>query len=175
MTRVLRCFAEMWKFTLLFAVATACAGCAYSFTGAAVPEHWKSIAIPLFDDESGYGQPSLRETLTNQLIEKVQSDNTLQLADQKSSSVEMRGVITSVLPDQPIAVSQGVQASRLQITLKVRVTLIDNIKRKEVWSRDFTASGDYPGSAGLSGRDAGLRLAMDNLTDDLLLETLSAW
>lgn len=158
----------------LVAAAT-CAGCAYSFTGASVPQHWQSIAIPLFDDESNYGQPSLRENLTNLMIEKMQQDNTLRLADQSSASVELRGVISSILPDQPISVSQGAQASRLQIRLTVRVTLIDNSNNKEVWSKNFSANGDYDASSGLSGRESGLRQAMENLTDDLLLETVSAW
>lgn len=175
MSRTLCCYSNISYFYIVLTCAALCSGCAYSFTGASVPEHWKSIAIPLFDDDSNYGQPSLRENLTNMMIEKMQQDNTLRLADQSSASVELRGVITSVLPDQPISVAQGTQASRLQIRLTVRATLIDNANNKEVWSKNLSASGDYPASSGLSGREAGLKQAMENLTDDLLLETVSAW
>ncbi len=150
-------------------------GCAYSFTGASVPAHWKSIAIPLFDDESNFGQPSLREDLTNMLIQKFQQDNTLQLAARQSANVELRGVIISIIADQPIAVAQGAQASKLQVSLKTRVKLIDHVTNKEVWSKDFTATGDYPAASGQSGREQGLLQAMENMTDDLLLETVSAW
>ena len=41
--------------------------CIYSFTGAAVPTHLKTIAVPVADDRSGAGEPGLRELLTNQL------------------------------------------------------------------------------------------------------------
>ena len=41
------------------------AGCAYSFTGASVPSHLKTVAIPLVDDQSGFGEPGLREYFTN--------------------------------------------------------------------------------------------------------------
>jgi outer membrane lipopolysaccharide assembly protein LptE/RlpB len=173
--RTLCSYSNISYFYIVLTCAVLCAGCAYSFTGASVPEHWKSIAIALFDDESSYGQPSLRENLTNMMIEKMQQDNTLRLADQSSASIELRCVITSVLPDQPISVAQGTQASRLQIRMTVRATLIDNSNNKEVWSKNLSASGDYPASSGLSGREAGLRQAMENLTDDLLLETVSAW
>lgn len=175
MRTALRSYRNNLYFSIALLAATSLAGCAYSFTGASVPQHWKSIAIPLFDDESNYGQPSLRENLTNLMIEKMQQDNTLRLADQSSASVELRGVITSVLPDQPISVSQGSQASRLQIRLTVRATLIDNSTSKEVWSKNLSANGDYDASSGLSGREGGLRQAMENLADDLLLETVSAW
>jgi len=159
---------------IIFSVAVL-GGCAYSFTGASVPAHWKTIAVPLFDDESGFGQPSLREDLTNTLIQKFQQDNTLQFADRESANVELRGSITSVTADQPVAVAQGTQASRLQLSLKVRATLIDHVKNKEVWSKNFTATGDYPASGGQAGRESGLQQAIENISDDLLLETVSAW
>ncbi|MBE0643751.1 MAG: hypothetical protein IH600_06695 [Bacteroidetes bacterium] len=164
----------MYLSPIFLAVATF-GGCAYSFTGASVPAHWKSIAVPLFDDESNFGQPSLREDLTNMLIQKFQQDNTLQLADRQSANVELRGAIISIIADQPIAVAQGAQASRLQISLKTRVKLIDHVTNKEVWSKDFTATGDYTAASGQSGREEGLTQAMENMTDDLLLETVSAW
>ena len=173
--RNLRSFPISLYLSLIISTATIVGGCAYSFTGASVPAHWKTIAIPLFDDDSGFGQPSLREDVTNMLIQKFQQDNTLQLADRQSANVELRGAITSVIADQPIAVGEGTQASRLQVSLKARVTLIDHVMNKEVWSKDFSATGDYPASAGVSGRENGLQQAIENITDDLLLETVSAW
>ncbi len=175
MMRSLRSFWNILYLSTAFFSAAVLGGCAYSFTGASVPAHWKTIAIPLFDDESNFGQPSLREDLSNMLIQKFQQDNTLQLANRESANVELRGVIISIIADQPIAVAQGVQASRLQVSLRTRVTLIDHINNKEVWSKDFTATGDYTAASGQSGREQGLQQAMENMTDDLLLETVSAW
>ncbi|MBN1447272.1 MAG: LptE family protein [Bacteroidetes bacterium] len=171
----LRSFQISLYLSAIFFSAVLLAGCAYSFTGASVPAHWKTIAVPLFDDDSGFGQPSLREDVTNVLMQKIQQDNTLQLADKESANVELRGAITSVIADQPSAVGQGTQASRLELSLKVRVTLIDHVQNKEVWSKDFTATGDYPASEGQAGRENGLQQAIENITDDLLLETVSAW
>ena len=173
--RSLRSFQISLYLSLILSSAAILGGCAYSFTGASVPAHWKTIVIPLFDDDSGFGQPSLREDLTNQLIQKFQQDNTLQMADKQSANVELRGAITSIVADQPIAVGEGTQASRLQLNLKARVTLIDHVQSKEVWSKDFSATGDYAASSGLSGRESGLQQALENITDDILLETVSAW
>ncbi len=147
----------------------------YSFTGASVPPHWTSIAIPIFDDESGYGQPSLREEITNMLIEKFQRDNTLPLRDRSTASIEMLGVVTAVEADQPIAVTQGTQAARLQVTLRVAVTLMDNTRKTQAWKKTFNATGDYSPGGGREERETGLRKAVEKLTDDILLETISAW
>lgn len=147
----------------------------YTFTGASVPQHWKTISIPLFEDESSYGQPALREKVTNLFIEKLQRDNTLQLSDRNMASIELRGKIVQVQADQPIAVTQGVQASRLRVEVKLSVILYDNILKKQSWNKTFTATGDYAPSGGISEREAGLQQAIEKLTDDLLLETISAW
>jgi hypothetical protein len=168
-----------WRKSVYFCFAIISAltfgGCMYSFTGAAVPEHWKSIAIPLFEDESTFGQPSLRENLTNTLISKVQKDNTLRFGDRANASVELRGRITNVLADKPLAVSTSEQASRYQVIISVSAELYDNVKKKQVWSKTFQATGEYDASAGTSGRDEGVSKAIEKLSDDLLLETISTW
>ena len=164
--------------TLYYYVIAVCSvvlGSCYSFSGASVPPHWKSIALPLFEDESNFGQPALREKITNTLIEKFQRDNSLAIGDRATASVEMKGIITAVEADQPIAVAQGTQASRLQITLHVSVSLFDNALKKQAWTKSFTATGNYAPSGGFSERDAGLQQAIEKLSDDVLLETLSAW
>lgn len=166
------------RISLYFCLILMCvpfwSGC-YSFTGASVPQHWTSIAIPLFEDESGFGQPSLRETVTNTLIMKMQRDNTLKLADRGSASVELIGKIVSVIADQPLAVAQGSQASRLQIVLKADVVLYDKVQQRQAWKKSFTAYGNYAPTAGTAEREAGLSQAVEKLTDDVLLETISAW
>jgi Lipopolysaccharide-assembly len=161
-------------FYVVVLVTLMMSGCWYSFTGASVPPHWKSISIPIFEDDSNYGQPSLPEDLTNALITKVQRDNTLQLADGKAASVELTARITAVIADKPIAVEQGAQATQMQVDITVEATLFDNVKNKQVWKKSLSAFGTYAAGA-LSEREAGLTEAVDKLTDDLLLEIISAW
>jgi hypothetical protein len=92
-------------FVVLFAINfTSC--CAYSFTGASVPEHLKTIAIPIADDRSGSGEPGLRENLTQKLIQKFIDDNTLQVAERTSANALLECTIIS-LSDAPAIVSAG--------------------------------------------------------------------
>jgi hypothetical protein len=167
-------FKESAYFCLVVFCAFICSSC-YTFTGASVPQHWNTIFVPLFEDESSYGQPALREKATNQFIEKLQRDNTLKLGERNTASVELRGKILSVVADQPIALSQGVTASRLRVEVKLSVLLYDNVLKKQAWTKTFSATGDYAPSGGTAEREAGMQQAIDKLTDDLLLETISAW
>jgi hypothetical protein len=167
-----------FRLSTYFCFAAVCAsvftGC-YSFSGASVPQHWSTIAISLFDDESNFGQPSLREQLTNTLIQKIQRDNTLRLGERPKASVELSGSITAITADQPIALFQGTQANRLQVSVRVSAVLYDNVLKKQAWKKDFNSTGDYSASGGVQERDAGIRKALDKITDDLLLEIVSAW
>ena len=172
--KLLCAFKERAYFCLVVFYTCACSSC-YTFTGASVPPHWTTIYVPLFEDESSYGQPALREKVTNLFIEKLQRDNTLKLGEPNAASVELRGKILSVLADQPIAVSQDNRASRLSVEIRLSVLLYDNVLKKQAWTKTFSATGDYAPTGGIDQREAGLQLAVDKLTDDLLLETLSAW
>jgi TolB-like protein len=144
-------------------------------SGAAVPAHWRTIFIALFEDDSNFGQPGMREDLTNQLISRFQRDNTLQVSDRTSANVELSGRITSVIADQPVAVVSGAEASRMQVTVRVQVTLFDRTQNRQVWKKDFSALGDYAAGGGIVERNTGIQLALENVSNDILLETVSAW
>ena len=173
--RHLRCFPNYLYFCCItVAVTSGYAGC-YSFTGASVPQHWKTIAVPIFDDDSNYGEPGLRERITNAVIQKLQRDNTLRLTDRSASDVVLVGTIMSIKPDEPVALVQGDRASRYRITATLKISLQDKVQKKQVWEKQFSAYGDYGITSGASQKDVGLQTAIDKLSDDIILETLSGW
>ena len=51
------------KALLYFFIAVSIQGC-YSFSGASLPPHIKTIAIPVFEDHSGAGIAQFRSELT---------------------------------------------------------------------------------------------------------------
>ena len=157
-------------------------GC-YTFTGASVPSNLKTIAIPLVDDQSGFGEPGLREQFTTALTNLFISDNTMEVADRTTADAILVGVITSV-SDAPAVVQQGVQGaaqpgeqvSKRRITVTVKATM-QNVKlRKKMWEKSFSNWGDYDaGGGGASQRQTGLAEAIRKVTEDVLLETVSGW
>lgn len=149
-------------------------GCSYSFTGASVPPHLKTIAIPLVDDQSGLGEPGLRETFTRELTTLFISDNTLQVVDQANADAMLEGVISSVT-DAPSVVQEGEQVRARRITMSVKYTLQDTKLRKKMWEKTFTHWGDYTSGTGPSQRADGIATAIRKLTEDVLLETVSGW
>ncbi len=150
-------------------------GCGvYSFTGASVPAHLKTVAIPLVDDQSGFGEPNLRENVTRAVTDQFISDNSLQVADRSTADAVLVGAITTVT-DAPSVVEQGEQVSKRRITMAVRFTFQDMKLRRKVWEKSFSNWGDYDSGGGLSQRQAGLTEAIRKICEDVLLETVSGW
>lgn len=127
-TASLRAGRLMW----IAAAAILClfTGC-YSFRGTSVPSHMKTIAIPVFDDQSGLGQAGLRDKFTRDLIQLFVNDNTLQVTDRNSADALLDGSI-SVIQDQAAVVAPGEEVRKRRITVTVHVAFHDLQLRKKV-------------------------------------------
>jgi hypothetical protein len=164
------------RYAVMIAMLTGvvCAGCMYSFTGASVPSHLKTVAIPLVDDQSGFGEPGLREKFTTELIDLFNADNSLQVADKGTADAILSGAIVTI-NDAPAVVTQGETVSKRRITMTVRFQFQDMKLRKKVWEKTLSNWGDYESGGGLSQRQTGVDEAMRKITEDVLLETVSGW
>jgi hypothetical protein len=150
-------------------------GCSYSFKGGSVPPHLKTVAIPIVEDQSGYGDPSLRDLLTQKLVERFTNDNTLQLAERKSADSMLEGAVIDVKDAPEVLQGSGEQVTVRKITVTVRMTFQDLKLRKKIWEKSFSNWGNYPSGGGLTQRNEGVQLAIEKLTEDILNETVAGW
>ncbi|RPI05794.1 MAG: hypothetical protein EHM64_05245 [Ignavibacteriae bacterium] len=149
-------------------------GCTYSFKGGSVPPHLKTIAIPVVEDQSAYGDPTLRDSFTRQLVDRFTTDNTLQLTDRNSGDSMLEGVITDV-KDAPQVLQGSEQVAQRRITVTVHMTFQDLKLRKKLWEKNFSNWGDYPSGGGLTQRNEGVTEAVRKLTEDILNDTVAGW
>jgi hypothetical protein len=149
-------------------------GCAYSFTGASVPPHLKTITIPLVDDRSGFGEAGLRENFTRELTDQFINDNSIRVADRSTADAMLSGSIVSVT-DAPSMVQGGEQVSQRRITMSVKFVFEDMKLRRKIWEKSFSNWGDYESGGGPSQRETGVKEAIRKLSEDVLLETVSGW
>ncbi len=148
--------------------------CVYSFTGASVPEHLKTIAIPIADDRSGGAEPGLREKLTEVLTQKFIDDNTLQVTDKSSANAVLECTVVSI-SDAPAIVTAGEQIAVRRITISVSVVNKDLVKRKNIFEQTFSNYGDYPSGGSIDLRRNAIDEAIDKIAQDILLATVSGW
>ncbi len=149
-------------------------GCAYSFTGSSIPSDMKTIAIPVFEDISGYTEAGLRENLTNALIQKFIQDNSLQVVDRKFSDTILEGIITS-LRDEPFVITGNEQVNSRRVVIQVKVRFTDQRSKKQLWEKSFSQYSDYAAEGGLFAKQQAIQKAIENLTEDILIATVSDW
>lgn len=152
--------------------------CSYSFTGASVPPHLKTISIPLFIDRSGSGEFDLSEKLTNQLTKKFIDDNTLTVGDKLKSDSVIEGTVMS-LTDGPAVVSGGEKITSRRVTITVKAVYRDLIKRQTIFERSYSNYGDYASNDSnidiTTLRKKAIDTAIDRITEDILLGVVSNW
>lgn len=148
--------------------------CFYSFTGASVPPHLKSIAIPVADDRSGAAEPGMRELLTEKLIQRFIDDNSLQVVDRlKANSILETAIIS--YNDAPAVITAGENINSRRITIAIKASYRDLIKKTVVFDKVFTNYANYPASGNLTDRKKAIEEILDKTTEDILLETVSGW
>lgn len=162
------------KYCAILTLIVTLSGCTYSFRGASLPPGVHSIAVQVFDDRSGYGDPNLRTDLTNMLTQKLVSDNTYQVTNMSSADAAVIGTVNSVTTE-PTSVQGNQQVGKWQITINVTVKFQNLKTQKIIWTKGFSDWGQYDPSQGPSNREAGLNQAEDKLTDDILLALVTNW
>ncbi len=146
-------------------------GC-YGFTGASVPAHLKTVAIPLLEDVSGFGEAGLREKFTQKLIELFRNDNNLEIGERLTADSIIEGTISTIIDAPSVIGGNNIVATR-RVTVTVHASYTDMKLRKKVWERDFSNWGEY--TQGKQTRDVALNEAVNKVAEDILLETVSGW
>jgi Lipopolysaccharide-assembly len=148
--------------------------CVYSFTGASVPQHLKTIAIPISEDRSGSGEPGLKELLTDQLVQQFTNDNTLQVTEKVNADAILDCVILP-FTDVPAVITGNETIQVRRITINVQVTYKDLVERKTIFDKKFSEYSDYPATGSISDRKNAIEAAIGKISEDILLDTVSGW
>jgi len=154
--------------------------CSYSFTGASVPSHLKSISIPIFSDRSGSGEFDLNRRITNQVIQKFIDDNTLRVSERQNADSILEGSVIA-LSDAPAVVSGGEKVTSRRMTLTVHAVYRDLIKKNTIFEKNFSNYSDYPTTIFPPGDDVttvrkkAIDAVIEKITEDILLGVVSNW
>lgn len=147
------------------------AGCGYySFSGSSLPPHLKTVAIPVFDDNTA--EFGVRESITEQLIEEFTKDNSLKISDSRNSDSIIEGTITNIR-DQAGAYGTDESVQDIKVYVTVDVKFRDLKKRKIIWEERLTQWGTYIPSQ--ENREDGITAAIDKLVDDIFNKSIAGW
>lgn len=131
--------------------------------------------MPLFTDNSGYALPDIKEKFTEQMKNKIISDNTLILTDKSKADALLICTINSIR-DEALVISGNENVSKRKIVISLNVVFENLKKEKKIWERTYENWGEYSSSDNsFSEREVGLAFARNKLTDDILNDIISNW
>jgi hypothetical protein len=147
----------------------------YSFKGT-LPPHIKSIAIPLFNDQTA--EFNIQQIVTDQIRVSFIQENILRLAEEENANSVLYGTIQSI-QDRPLVFTEGETSEAVteyRITIKIEAEWYDNVEDKSLFKKSFTGYSEYdPTGATDRTRDLALAEAVDNITEDIVNQILSGW
>lgn len=149
----------------------------YSFTGATIPEHLVTIAIPLVEDNSVNTLSSLDESFTDMLVQRFVRQTRLQLETNEPAADALLSVRITRYTNTPTSVSGNEVATLNRVSISVSVQYQDQKNSRELLNRSFSSFDDYDpsGAGGLSGEQAAAASALEKIADDVFTAATSNW
>lgn len=153
-----------------------CLSCGYT-ASTTLPSHIKTIAIPLFKNETlEYG---VEEELTRAVTEKFVSDNRLKVVGEKEASSLLLGTVKTY-KRSIFSYSTGEVAQEYEVTIRVSVQFQDVSNNKIIWKEDNLQSTARYFAIDMAGQKAqteqdGRAPAIQFLANDILTRTVEGW
>lgn len=151
-------------------------GCGYTASPALLPQHLKTVAIPVF--ENGTPEAQLEREITDAVIDRFVKDNHLRIVDEKSANAVVRGRVTQY-KNAVFGFSSTAQANEYRVTVGVAVTFKDLVKNRELWNDEIVKTANYyvqdvPGQGAKTELD-GRKEAVTKIADEVLSRSVEGW
>ena len=166
------CAAALAAAALLFS-----GSCAYTPSPALLPAHLKTIAIPVFRNETT--EYNLEREITDEVIARFVADNHLRIVGERQANALLEGRITQY-KNAVFGFSTGVEAQEYRVTISVAVVLKDQVKNREMWSEpEMVKTANYyvvdvPGQTARTEFD-GRKEAISKIAEEILARTVEGW
>jgi hypothetical protein len=156
-------------YSLLVGLSISCGY--YSFTGS-IPSDIKTVAVPLFDDNTSF--PGVREDLTNNVIDAFINDNTLQVVPESKADLLITGTILSIREKAAI-ITTGEDVEQYEVYVNVKVKCTEIKSGKVWWEKTLRRFGIMGGLENIDARNDAIETALIEITQDVLDNTLANW
>ncbi len=169
-------YTNIFRIIIVVAIIISVNACSYSFTGASVPSHLKTIAIPLVKDRSGSGEPDMANEFTNELIQKFLDDNNLDVTDKRTADALLECSVSSLQDKLETVSGSGETATQRRLTINVKVLYKDLVKKNTILDKNFSNYVTYSTSGDtFQARKDAIQEVIELITEDILLGVVSNW
>ena len=145
-----------------------------SLTGGTVDPRAKTVAITTFQNNASLVNPTLSQSFTTALKDKIQGQTPLTIVS-TNGDYELEGEITGYNVS-PVAIQGNETAAMNRLTITVRVRFTNSFDDTQNFEQTFSRYADYSSTQNLSSVEAGLVSEInDALTDDIFNKAFVNW
>ncbi len=147
----------------------------YSFSGASIPPEAKTVSIIYFVNTASLAPPTLSQTFTEALRDKISTQTRLALV-KKGGDLNFEGSITGYAT-KPIAIqSTADQAAMNRLTITVNVKYTCSFDEKKNFEQSFSRFFDYTSDKSLASIEDQLIHDINvQLVQDIFNKALNDW
>jgi len=140
--------------------------CGYhlSGTGTSLPEHLKTVAIPIFKNTSS--EPNIQREMTNIIRQSFINDGRLKVVNRDQADLVMKGVLNSYTL-QAVAFDSNDVALAYFVALGVDINVKDMVKRKQFLKQKFTTKWDFRAQTNVINSEAARLAALKSAYKEL--------
>ena len=151
-------------------------GCAfYGFSGASIPSHLNTIAIPIAADNTASPIPTLGRDLTNRLSDRFTGRTRLSLNNNESEADAVLTAQIQQYENTPTGVSGEERATSNEVRIEVDVRYYDQVRDSTMLEQSFTGTTTYDPTQGLGREEEAARTALEDVADDIFTTATSDW
>ena len=147
---------------------------AYSFSGVNISPEIKTVAVEYFPNRAPVVQAQLSQQFTDALIDKIQSNTSLELVA-AAGDVVFSGEIRNY-ETRPTAITGAETAARNRLTISIRVVYTNNFDPDASFESSFSRYEDYDSSQNLADVENELiELIVENILEDIFNKAFVNW
>lgn len=161
---------------LVFVTGIFFSGCKinYSFTGANLSPAIKTFTVYYFPNRARLVNPTLSQTFTEQLKEKLERQTSLNELSE-NGDIEFEGQITGY-EVRPMSIQKDDMAAQNRLTITVKLKYTNNKEPQTSFDRNFSAFEDFDSGLSISDvEDELTSLIVDKLNEDIFNATIANW
>ena|ERR1035437_5357915 len=146
----------------------------YGFSGATIPPEAKTVSVQYFQNNASLAPPTLSQTFTEALRDKLSSQTRLGLVN-KEGDLNFEGSITNYTT-APIAIQSSDNAALNRLTITVNVKYSCSFDEKKNFEQTFSRFADYTSTKSLTEVEAELiKDINEQLVQDIFNRALNDW
>jgi hypothetical protein len=148
------------------------AGCGIYSVSGSMPAHIKTVAVPLFENETV--EVDMEGAITSQVIDAIIRDGNMKVVSEFQADALVDGTIVDVI-DEAGTFTKDEKAEQFKIRIFASVSFFDRKKNSVIWEEKHMEGWAMYDAKDPSSREQGIKEALEMLAKEIIDKTVSGW